>query len=613
VSGVALRLELHAFAAGQLIALGVASYLLVRLWERFGPERRWVGLVAVGLGSAALCWFVMRDDLSNFVAGRPGGELLWRGIFAAGYGLGVVAATVIARWLSGKLGYITGVFAGALLTAVNHFHVLIDYEGLHFLTGWLGAVVIGTALVGVAVPTTPDKLSKGRWGLVGITAITAVVSFVVRPSERVWGSLFVNPGAIVAPVAARWRSLIESNDAEASSEVNLAPPSEAEPAPPSGLGRGDERGTVLLITIDAVRRDLIEKEKYRDTLPTLWSLAGEGVVFRNARSPTPATATTYQAMMTSRYHSQLYLTTKTSGEYEGAIAPFEDDSPRLPAELQKGGVTTLHGACLHRLVEGATGIGGFDKEVTTKSNFGRAAQLTEIILELLRESEDRPKTFLYAHYVDPHAPYNRGSKKGSSFERYLAEIAVVDQELAKIRAYLDESGRWKDTLFIVSADHGEAFGEHGRRYHASTVYEEMIDVPLIMVSPLLRHREVDTPVSLIDMGPTILDWFGLVTPASFMGQSLVPLMRGKPIELSRPLVIDSGRRMQAMIFRDGMKALRDLRRGTRELYDLKDDPEEKKNLIDVAPDAAERQATLAEFFKIHTQKREGYEVPWRKF
>ena len=98
-----------------------------------------------------------------------------------------------------------------------------------------------------------------------------------------------------------------------------------------------------------------------------------------------------------------------------------------------------------------------------------------------------------------------------------------------------------------------------------------------------------------------------------MGQSLVPLMRGQPVELRRPLVIDSGRRIQAMIFPSGMKAIRDLRRRTRELYDLKKDPGETVNLIDSAPDAQEWHAELDAFFEKHTERRPGYRVPWRRF
>lgn len=97
-----------------------------------------------------------------------------------------------------------------------------------------------------------------------------------------------------------------------------------------------------------------------------------------------------------------------------------------------------------------------------------------------------------------------------------------------------------------------------------------------------------------------------------MGQSLAPALQGKPLEPSRPIAFESSRRMQGMLFPDGMKLLLNLRTGGLELYDLKRDPKELANLID-EPSARghDREATLRRFFAAH--QREGYEPPWRKF
>src|SRR5690606_29555281 len=118
------------------------------------------------------------------------------------------------------------------------------------------------------------------------------------------------------------------------------------------------------------------------------------------------------------------------------------------------------------------------------------------------------------------------------------------------------------------------------------VYEEQVRVPMIVVGPGVAPRTIDEPVSLIDVGPTVLDLFGEATPGHVMGQSLVPLLAGRDVELSRPIVVDAGRRKQALIGRDGWKVIRNIRQRTTEAYDLGADPGELTNLVDTRPDEA---------------------------
>ena len=127
----------------------------------------------------------------------------------------------------------------------------------------------------------------------------------------------------------------------------------------------------------------------------------------------------------------------------------------------------------------------------------------------------------------------------------------------------------------------------------------------------IEPARVTEPVSLMDVGPTVMDLMGVVTPASFMGQSLLPYLRGERPSFERPVIVDSGRHQRALIFEDGFKLIHDRRRGTVELYNLRTDPAEERNLADeVEHDIAVRLAALNEFFARHELRRDGYETPW---
>jgi arylsulfatase A-like enzyme len=216
---------------------------------------------------------------------------------------------------------------------------------------------------------------------------------------------------------------------------------------------------------------------------------------------------------------------------------------------------------------------------------------------------------LHTHLSDPHAPYNLGKRRGSEYERYLAEVRLVDDGLRRLLASIEQFKLTARTILIVQADHGEAFGEHNSKTHGTTLYDEALRVPLLILAPGVSARRIDDLVTTMDLGPSILDLFGVPTPGYFMGQSLVAYMKGGSPRLTRPVLAEN-RLQQALILPNGLKVIYDTRTRIAELYDLLSDPEETNDLSDDTERLREPLLTLKTFFDVHRYRDHGYEPPF---
>jgi arylsulfatase A-like enzyme len=196
----------------------------------------------------------------------------------------------------------------------------------------------------------------------------------------------------------------------------------------------------------------------------------------------------------------------------------------------------------------------------------------------LRENRAHPM-FLYTHLDDAHAPYDLGGKGEDNRDAYVKEVEGVGRAIDQLLAVLEEPELTNRSVLIVSADHGEFFGEHGYFFHGRTVYEEVMRVPLLIKSSRWTPRTIDDPVSLLDVGPTILDIFGLAWPSEFMGETLRPRLEGSPALQNRPIPMQS-RLDFGLVFPDGYKAMVNWSRHWEEVYDLNADPAERMNLRD---------------------------------
>lgn len=614
---VRVRLLLHGYTTGHIVLLGIASYTVVRLWARVPARlaRGWPA--ALGVAMAALALPLLKQDVSSFFQRQGWPMLPSRLASSAALGAAIAGAAVLGGWASSRR-LRTGLFValGLSLAVLSHLVLPEDYPGARLFASLALACGLGSAMSCLPLPAFAARVSRRTARALGAgLVVTAGASLAVRPAEDVWYACVTAPGALVSPYLARLGSL--ANGPRKLLALGPMKPwftsRDGKPdVPPTGARVVGPDAIVLFLTIDAVRADLFVNNKYSSRFPELTALASESITFENARSPTPSTMTTFTSIFTGRYYSQLYWVQVKKGKYKDTFGIQEDASPTVPERLVKGGVRTVQVVGVAGLSKDSAGLRGFQEEIKSAQFYEPVQPHMDLVLGRLAKQGSGP-LFLYTHFIEPHAPYDRAGTEGTDFERYLGEVARVDAELGRLRRFLVERGLAGRTTLIVSADHGEAFGEHKLNNHANSVFEELLRVPLFVRIPGVLPRAVKTPVTLMDMGPTLLDMFGLPAPATFMGESLAPALRGEELVLTRPIVADSGRLVQAMLFPDGRKAIRDKQLRTYQLYDLTTDPGERLNLITKKSSTESGTEVLDEFFRVHTLVRGDYAPPWRRY
>ncbi len=251
--------------------------------------------------------------------------------------------------------------------------------------------------------------------------------------------------------------------------------------------------------------------------------------------------------------------------------------------------------------------------------------------------------FLWIHLMDPHSPYypsaralqeftgkevpasrarylnefwNRSDLEPGSFRRYKEEIVelydagirCVDSQIARLVGHLKQMGQWDDCVFSLTADHGEEFLEHGRRYHAPvSAVDEVHHVPLLLRVPgQEKVTPPEAPFSHLNVAPTLLSMLDVPSPSSFGGASYWDWLRGAGSErepviaecvygCTNPFRTDTRLAARLLSVRDERyKVVLRLERGAREeIYDLHVDPREQKPLPDGAVPEARSRLMLA--------------------
>ena len=174
---------------------------------------------------------------------------------------------------------------------------------------------------------------------------------------------------------------------------------------------------------------------------------------------------------------------------------------------------------------------------------------------------------------------------------YEVHVREVDSYVEALFNSLDELGLLKETIVLITSDHGDEFNEHGGLSHDDKLYAELIDVPLLIYGTD-RKSVCDTLVSSIDIPPTLLDLFGIESPPSFQGQSLLIADRyperpvfGEAINQKSLKGGDINRDIYYCLQGD-LKLIAWADTGLRELYDIKEDPGERNNIAETSAETS---------------------------
>jgi arylsulfatase A-like enzyme len=297
-----------------------------------------------------------------------------------------------------------------------------------------------------------------------------------------------------------------------------------------------KRPHIILLSVDALNPHHLGFNGYdRPISPHLDALAKRSVRFENAYAQGPSTRLSIPSLFTSLYDPQIKR--EKHGRIPLAVLP---DNLTIAEILQNAGYATM-AVVPSTYFTGWSGITqGFrvvdDTAAKVKGPHTSRAVSDAVIerLELAME-QDQP-LFLWAHYYDPHGPFDQPPGAPvfgkSSKDVYDAEIQHTDEHIGRVIAWIDEHIPAKDRLLVVTADHGESFDErHAVKHHGYDLHTDVLHVPLLVQMPAFTPRTVQGAVSLLDIAPTLVNVAGVEGEFVFEGTSLVPAMlRGEGLE-----------------------------------------------------------------------------------
>lgn len=393
----------------------------------------------------------------------------------------------------------------------------------------------------------------------------------------------------------------------------------------AGFGYGctkKEKPPVIIVIFDTLPAGHVSCYGYsRSTTPHIDWLAEDGIRFEHAIAPAPWTLPSIASILTgtfpSRHSAGFHLDPPTVSDRR--LAPLRPEMVTLPSLFQEKGYQTA-GIFNNPFTHPGYGL---DKGFDTYNYVGgdnllirRATEVVNNAVEWIELHKKKP-FFIVVHFFDPHLAYDpplhfampyisdykgrvkipfsphpkdiRSGKIPLSDEDkkfviglYDGEVTATDFELGRFIAYLKENGIYDKALIVLTADHGEEFWERGSFEHGHSLHREVVEVPLIIKFPGIESpgQVVGEYVSLVDIFPTIAEFMGWPLPFSLDGISLYP--RGGRLRVLPHTVVTENTHygpQQQAFYDDGFKLIVNRETGKMQVYDLKNDPSEQKDML----------------------------------
>jgi arylsulfatase A-like enzyme len=593
------------------VALGVVFHdQFTAAWELVLERRSVIPMVTLSLVPGAMIFVLVWE-----IAARASeGSAAMRWLLGL---LGVLGGAALGYWVSGGRHFASWEVRGPFLAVVATGAGAVAYRGLVAvsalerrpyalggvglllaISGWVAdeyvlarlypafhvalfvASLFGGGAIAMAMLSASAAGRSPRWFSVGVgLALLLCVARVPAALTAIDHASNVRIALVDhAPMAGRFISVLMRIRPPADTSLPAAGVSPEVTEVPRSL---DWTGRdLLLVSVDALRADHVSAYGYaRPTTPNLDALAREGTLFESAYCPTPHTSYSITSMLTGKYLRPLLA------------LGLGSDSETWAMYLRRYGWRT---AAFYPPAVFFIDQERFESFEHAQLGFEYAK--VEFAAPPLREQQvkgyldgaptDRP-LFLWVHFFEPHEPYV--PQPGHVFEGgpsrdvdlYDGEVATADDGIGRIVRLM--RARRPGAVVIVTADHGEEFGEHGGRYHGTTVYEEQVRVPLVVVGPGVRQGARTASVAqTIDLLPTVLSALGIPRPARLRGRDLGPTLAGKGNARGEG---EAGFALAetddaSLVASGGDRLICERRAAACALYRPKDDPLERKDVAD---------------------------------
>lgn len=390
---------------------------------------------------------------------------------------------------------------------------------------------------------------------------------------------------------------------------------------------------VILLTIDTLRRDVLGCYGGKERLtPFIDSLKDKCILFTRCQSAGPYTQASFPGILTSTYHLEFGRDKKLSARRI------------LISEVVKDGGFTTAAFHSNPYLSGYFGWNrGWDRfydsmqdEVSDMVPYIKGdiinSKTADWLASYTREPDYKP-FFLWAHYMDVHEPYVPERKyidmvdpsitltrdqmftlfKDVLLKRdlsnpetvdtfrklYYAHVLEVDEYTREFFGNLEKLGVLNNSIVIVTADHGDEFGEHGGLSHDGKMYSELIGVPLLIYdADIEKGRVCNTVVSGVDIPPTVASLFGLESPQSYHGQPLLPPDGYTANSCFGEAIGKLGHKIKetdqpVYFYEEGnLRISWRVENDVWEMYNLEDDPKELNNIVDSSCSADQMKSEL---------------------